>query len=304
MQFYRSYSDVISGFPQELAALVSQATKNLLESRHLYQSIVVDVNALVAKVASRTETRSKENFLKWAANAAQWPWIVSDRSSLQALLQSLSSNVDSSRVTWQAPDIKSFCKQCDRLEPFNAVDATNFLAFSNPASGGFLSGKTRHQVYVTSYLCQSCKAIPEVFVIQREGSKLTLCGRSPMETVLVPKAVPKEISRFVSGAAVAHNSGQTLAGLFLLRTAVEQWSMLYALPEDRADEALEKYMQNLPEDFKARFPSMRNLYGELSAAIHRADGNVALFDIAMAKVNEHFEARRLFKLPTPPKGGE
>lgn len=304
MQFYRSYSEVITGFPQELAALVSHATKSLLESRHLYQSVVVDVDALVTKVASRTEARSKEHFLKWAANASQWPWIVSDRSSFPALLQSLSSNVDPNRVTWQTPDIKSFCKRCDRLEPFNAVDATNFLAFANPASGGPLNGKTRHQVYVASYLCQSCKAVPEVFVIQREGSKLTLCGRSPMETVFVPKAIPKEISRFVSGASIAHNSGQTLAGLFLLRTALEQWSMLYASSEARADEALEKYMQSLPEDFKARFPSIRNLYGELSAAIHRADGAAALFDTAVAQVNEHFEARRLFKLPAPARTKE
>lgn len=304
MQLYRSYSEVITGFPQELAALVSHATKNLLESRHLYQSVVVDVDALVTQVASRTETRSKEHFLKWAANAPQWPWIVSDRSSFPALLQSLSSNVDPNRVTWQTPDIKSFCKRCDRLEPFNAVDATNFLSFGNPASGGPLNGKTRHQVYVASYLCQSCKAVPEVFVIQREGAKLTLCGRSPMETVFVPKAIPKEISRLVSGASIAHNSGQTLAGLFLLRTALEQWSMLYASSEDRADEALEKYMQSLPEDFKARFPSIRNLYGDLSAAIHRADGAAALFDTAVAQVNEHFEARRLFKLPTPARTKE
>jgi len=63
-------------------------------------------------------------------------------------------------------------------------------------------------------------------------------------------------------------------------------------------------MQSLPEDFKARFPSMRSLYGELSAAIHRADGAAALFDTAVAQINEHFEARRLFKLPAPARPKE
>ena len=122
----------------------------------------------------------------------------------------------------------------------------------------------------------------------------------------VPKFVPKTVSRFLGGAIVAHQSGQTLAGLFLLRTLIEQWARFASgSKKEWADHVLEDYMATLPGDFKTRFPSMRGLYGELSADIHIAKASAELFEKARLQIVEHFDARRMFKLEdvavaTPP----
>ena len=55
-------------------------------------------------------------------------------------------------------------------------------------------------------------------------------------------------------------------------------------------------MSSLPLDFKARFESFRTLYDKLSGDMHTAGGNANLFEWAIAKIKEHFEARRLFRL--------
>jgi hypothetical protein len=119
-----------------------------------------------------------------------------------------------------------------------------------------------------------------------------------MEHVAVPIAVPAAVRRFYVGAAIAHQSGHTLAGVFMLRTLIEQWARLTTASTKRdADQVLDEYMDTLPTDFRDRFPSMRALYSELSADIHSATGSVELFEKARKEIDEHFDARRVFKLP-------
>jgi hypothetical protein len=62
---------------------------------------------------------------------------------------------------------------------------------------------------------------------------------------------------------------------------------------------MKSYMTSLPEDFKRRFSSMRELYGELSNDIHGAIGSAELFESSILKIGEHFEARRLYKISVP-----
>ena len=117
-----------------------------------------------------------------------------------------------------------------------------------------------------------------------------------MEHVQVPFEIPKEVARFYSGAVVAHQSGQTLAGLFLLRTLCEQWARRFAAADDHADQAINIYMDSLPEDFKGRFPSLRSIYEMLSADIHAATGSDELYVQMLTEIGEHFSARKVFKL--------
>ena len=67
-------------------------------------------------------------------------------------------------------------------------------------------------------------------------------------------------------------------------------------PKATGDEQGDAYQSTLPQDFKSRFPSLKDVYGKLSAAIHSADENAALFDDSCSKVKKHFEARRLFEI--------
>jgi hypothetical protein len=125
-------------------------------------------------------------------------------------------------VKFQTPDVKLFCERCDRVEAFNVVSVEDFLA-RDAFDNSYEAREDNVQVFVVSFRCQSCKLEPEVFLIRRKGLKLTLSGRAPIEHVEVPPIIPKNIQRFFSGAVVAHQSGQTLAGLFMLRTLIEQW---------------------------------------------------------------------------------
>ena len=119
-----------------------------------------------------------------------------------------------------------------------------------------------------------------------------------------PYQVCVGLTDFFANATVAFQSGQTLAGIFLLRVFIEQyWRSLSAVsgivgPKGKptGDELADAYKATLPVDFKARFPSLSEVYASLSAAMHAASEDAALFEESAAKVIEHFEARRLFKL--------
>jgi hypothetical protein len=162
----------------------------------------------------------------------------------------------------------------------------------------------QHQWFFLAYQCQQCKGLPVHFLVARKGLKLTLAGRGPIEVLPTPKVLPKHHAKYFSDAIVAHHAGQTLAGLFLLRVFIEQcWHTTPAVqellnndPRAPGERQGDTYQATLPSDFKARFPSLKDIYSRLSEAIHAADANASLFEEASAKIVEHFEARRLFKI--------
>jgi hypothetical protein len=257
--------------------------KLLLETKHLYQSATVELDIW----------REPKNAQSWKLTAARAEWAVFDADS-PAVSYLAKSAYD---ITVHVPDVKLFCHRCERVEAFNSISRQEFTRRGRyerkPATTN-----DDIQVFVLSFLCQSCKGVPEVFIVRRQGLKLTLCGRAPMEVADVPPAIPRAIRQYYSSALVAHQSGQTLAGLFLLRTLIEQWarSQIGEPAPPRADELMDKYMAILPGNFKSQFPSMRSLYDNISVDIHTAVGSGDLFDSALAEITEHFDARRLFKL--------
>jgi hypothetical protein len=112
---------------------------------------------------------------------------------------------------------------------------------------------------------------------------------------------PDERERLYSGAIVAYQSGQSLAGLFLLRTLIEPFARAAtASKAPTADQVMDDYVSTLPADFKSRFPSMRDLYEELSTDLHAATGSPELFEKAMVQIADHFEPRWVFKLSDQP----
>jgi hypothetical protein len=61
------------------------------------------------------------------------------------------------------------------------------------------------------------------------------------------------------------------------------------------DEIGDAYKATLPVDFRGRFPTLCEVYDELSAAIHSADETPEIYTAACEKVIEHFDARRMFQ---------
>ena len=253
--------------------------KRLLETKHLYQSTTMDLYVGLG---------GEEDKL-WRSQAAREKWGVRDNATRPTATKS------AYEFTLDPPDVKLFCDYCRRVEAFNSISSQEATGRSELESD--IKAKEATQVFVFSFLCQSCKRGSEVFLLRREGLKLTLCGRAPMETADFPNCIPETVRRFYSSALLGHQSGQTLAGLFLLRTLIEQWARSKVQsPAARADELMDQYMAMLPKDFNDRFPSMRSLYDDISADLHTAEGFGGLFDRALTEITEHFDARRVFKL--------
>jgi hypothetical protein len=273
-----------------LSDRVVVAVKLLLETKHLYQSVLVGFSTTDVKAIAEAEGVAHLEFLKEWTSLIQDNWIVGDHLDVfgnrRAIL--LGKN-----IIFVPPDIKTVCTICDRIEAFNPITAIDFCDPKRAINETTQGHNGTIQVFVFSYLCQSCKSVPEVFLVRRDGSKLTLSGRTPMEHIDVPKDIPKSVKEYYSGALVAYQSGQTLAANFLLRTLIERFSI------DKVgdvDKPAEEYTKRLPQDFKERFPSLSDFYKKLSDDIHKAEGSAELFEDSRTKIIKHFEARKVFDL--------
>ncbi len=285
MAEYSSVDDFIRTELDRYANAVSDALRQLLETKHLYQSVAAPI------IYQGTGKKTDEyRFEAHVASLEAGPWYVEDPSGTgrSVALRALAMESDPAVVV-RPPDVKLFCRTgtCGRVEPFNLVTAEDVLSRESRTSGAV-------QIFALAYRCQSCKGTPEVLLVRREGQRLTLSGRSPIEHVEVPAVIPKEVKRFYGGAIVAHQSGQTLAGNFMLRTLIEQWARQSTALTGFVDTVLEAYVGSLPPDFRSRFPVLRETYSELSVDLHSATGAEAAFDKARAEIVRHFEARRLF----------
>jgi hypothetical protein len=286
-------NDALNQVQRALESQISGAVKSLLESKHLYQSLTLEFSALLDTFLQRVESQFQGTVKSGVFTLVRANWSPIDKDNSRHIFPSENAQPT---IRFQTPDVKLFCQTCDRIEAFNSLSSEDFLQRQALADFFSLSGQTV-QVWVFSFLCQACKSVPEVFLVRRQGLKLTNSGRSPIEQVNVPPVIPKSVRSFYSGAVVAYQSGQTLAGIFLLRTLMEQWVRSVAASTDLlADEALVAYMGTLPEDFKSRFPSLRSLYADLSSDMHAAKGSPGLFEKARSEIVEHFDARRLFRL--------
>jgi len=128
-------------------------------------------------------------------------------------------------------------------------------------------------------------------MVRREGLKLTLVGRNHFEIPQVPNTLPKEEMNYFGEAVMAFNTGSVLAGLFMLRTTVEQYMrrVLDTREKLTGDDLADRYAQRLADDFpKERYPSFKTIYDELSACLHAADANEEQFLKSRAGIEKHF----------------
>lgn len=288
----------------KLSEKITMTIKELLETKHLYQSIHIP---LLDKLSVEEQSKIKkyydrEDLSNYAIkdNIARIHSIYTHKS--WEPIYKVQSQIYNSRMPqsllFLVPHVKLFCHKCQRIEAFNYVSGYDMLQPSTEAMAAIHIGlEPSTQIFVFSFHCQSCKGVPEVFLVRREKNKLTLSGRSPIEHVEIPSVIPKTVKQFFSDAIVAHQSGQTLAGVFLFRVFIEQWTQSQCKTNGlKADKAIDEYMNSLPDDFKKRFPSFKSIYEKLSVDIHSAIGSAELFEETRVSIIEHFDASRLYKL--------
>ena len=161
------------------------------------------------------------------------------------------------------------------------------------------SPASQFQLLSLTYECQRCKNSLVSFLVRRNSWHLVLDGRSPMEHIEVPPFIPKVEQSFYRDAVIAVHGGKTLAGLFYLRTFIDQFARRQTGKTGKVtgDEIMDAYNGLLPASLKDQMPSLREWYDKLSDAIHAAREDDRLFEEARTAIESHFDIRRVFKVP-------
>ncbi len=275
----------------EYVGRISSAIKDLLEKKHLYQYITLGTDDLIPETRTDTGPPALDTNIKALEQTTfNKSWQI---QRLEDVDRKYTEQFRPLSVV--LPGVKMYCRICKGREAYNPSRGIDDRT-AQTVTKATTAENQLIQDFVLFYQCQSCKGKDEVFLIRRIGPKLTLCGRAPIEYVEVPPIIPNDVKKYFSGAIVAHQSGQTLAGLFLLRTLVEQWVYAQVTNGLSAVQALEEYSTNLPVDFRARFPSLSDVYSVLSADLHGAKGSPETFDNEAGRIVKHFDARRVYEL--------
>jgi hypothetical protein len=265
-----------------IAAFLGPKISSLIEKYHLYQSMQIDMQEMVRHCRQHTSldpSRIQEHLEE--IGSASWSIYNPDKDGYPT---GLSIGIRGAEL---------YCKTCRKGIPTNLIESHK-LEFPSRHS---------YEIYTLVFMCQGCRESTITIMIERVCYKLIVSGRAPIEEVQVPKEIPGRIRKYYSGAVIARNAGQVLAGNFLLRCLIEQYVRLFA-PEERVDDCLSAYAATLPDDFKSRFPSLTTPYGDLSVDIHCAKGSAKVFEEAISLIDKHFDAKRVCEIPnTPPVVG-
>lgn len=290
----------------EFGRQVAEVLRALLERKHLYQSEYVAIegeryNAIYQAVPDRQVPEIRNHFLLHVVG----PWqALAPEGRRAPPLRDTGISV----VRFEAPTINVYCTdgKCGRTQAFNLLRVTEVLSgellFAAARGGdataadGFKEGDETLQIFALAYRCQSCKGAPEAFMVRRQNTKLTLSGRTPIEHVEVPTVIPKPERKYWQTAWLAHNVRETLAGLFLLRTLIEQHARR-VVGDDQllGGDLVDRYTTSLHPDFRGKWPSFGDLYRRLSVALHRADASDTLFVDTASLITRHFRARELYE---------
>jgi hypothetical protein len=142
------------------------------------------------------------------------------------------------------------------------------------------------QLFVLVYQCQRCEGIPVAFFVKSdETKKLVLVGRFPIEHMEIHSAIPNKEEKWFRDAVIACQSGKTLAGLFYLRSFIEQFARRVTGMLDikeTGDAILSAYSDTLPPKVRDSAPSLKDWYDKLSEAIHGAKDDTELFESAQS----------------------
>jgi len=283
--------------------------KMLLEERHIYQHVTIDAKTLIANWAAQARAASS-GVLTDEKEFDDAQFIV---GTTQALLAERGGNPSGTPVlSLIIENPKLFCSKCGSSEVFRPVwfhDLTNELRREQrfgSTSIPTMNVPANFQLITILLQCQRCMGKAEAMLVRREQWKLSLHGRSPMEQVDVPKFVPKEEAHLYRDALIAAHGGKTLAALFYLRVFIEQFARRVTGQTERryGFELMDEYGKTIPEAHRGTMPSLRGWYDKLSEPIHAAKEDEKLFEAAKEAISQHFEIRKVFKIPEMPGKAE
>jgi len=281
-----------------LSEAASSCLKQLLETKHLYQKVSVPADSIIKQVREGTGDA------KLLFDEAMEPILKRPHFALSSEIMRLADRdgSESTLLTLVVSNVKIFCAECQSREAFRPIwyrDLANELAGIARRDGPDPSSlPPDFQLFFLAFQCQVCGGAPEAFIVRRRGWNLFHEGRSPIEFVEIPSYLPKEEREFFRDAIIARNTGRTLAGLFYLRTFIEQFARRRTGSMGRlaGDQIFDEYNKTIPERQREHIPSLRDWYDKLSEALHEARTDDALFEEAKSEIERHFDFRRIFKI--------
>ena len=272
----------------------SLALKFLLENKHLYQTV---------NIQSFYEAKAGEKKYDWSDMAKMVVGFddathVNFRVTLPDTLQLVCANRECSQLVH--PHNLSLCV----LERLGRSTGNAFSVSSRTLNIGYRyffdtnDNKSAVQQFSVQYQCQTCKGEPLTFMIRRDGLKLQIVGRSRIEPCLIPEGVHSEMEGLLSDAICASQTGNTLAGICLMRIAIERYVRLVA--QDKTGRDLEKifeiYKTTLPEEFPSSCVGLlRIAYDRLSESIHAAQPDEMSFAESLKDITKHFKMLAAFR---------
>ena len=308
-------SIVIDKAFEKARSSVSESVRTLLEHKHLYQSVEVNISfdrEEVRNLVDRGDEYASEDLLCVVPIHLYDKYIDAGLDHSRETLEAVpwrfwidqpdpgdinDSSLEYKSLDIQLPDIKVVCDFCDdTIQPHNPIQIDG-LEDGLAAELGL-----QKQIFFFSYLCQSCKRESVIYVVRRQERKLTIVGRSRFESVPIPKAMKNlPEARFYRDAVIAFNSGKTLASLFYLRTLIEQYfRRVLAVDENkkvRGEDLARSYRKLLDKEFPMKFDTLGNTYDSLSDALHAACDDETLYISARDDIEKHFEALALLPIP-------
>jgi hypothetical protein len=291
-------------FAIKLNETIAEGLRALMETKGLYQSVSIDwagSRKFILDHVTPLLQKDAEGRLDSSFTPSQ-NWALSDT----VVQKAGRTGGREPMLTLQPINFKLFCGMCKRDEAFKPVwfqDITN--AMSLPANGQMaprLVTPEGFQLFSLIYQCQSCLGTPEGFLLRRDGLKIGIHGRSPMESVSVPTFIPSPESKWYREAVIAMKVSRTLAAIFYLRTFIEQFARRVTKISDRrsGDEILSEYNGTIPDPPRGSMPSLKEWYEKLSELIHSANEDTEILKKAFEAVDRHFEFRKLYRMPEKP----
>ena len=282
--------------------------RTLIETKHLYQraSFTFSISDLDPQLqtgigAIRYEPQMATFLNKLNSQA----WYIGTEQFAQQIVGTKEYEFFPSIVV---QNVKLFCRRCNSAEvhrPVAQFEIKEVKTASNhpPLDFAPIDSSPQIQFFALRLDCQRCTTSSSSFLIHRSGSHLSIHGRSPMEHLELPRFIPKTEEKFYRDALIASHSGKTLAGLFYLRTFIEQFARrLTGKSGERAtgDEIMTAYTEMLPQSLRGQMPSLRECYEKLSVPIHSGVEDEGLFEKMRSEIEWHFELRKANRIQDQP----
>jgi hypothetical protein len=291
---------------EKLNEEASSHVKALLETKHLYQRTGIDAQGLFRSMQMQLKPGEHEDFAKAFRAVIESPHFIAGHDAVALLGKSLARGMPT--LTLTIGNVKTFCVSCGAREPHAPVwcsDISNEAAQQNPFHAVIArqretesAGPQTPQFLALIYQCQNCAAPPVAFLLRSALWEFSIHGRSPIQTVEVPKYIPKVEAEFHRDATIAWQTGRTLAALFYLRVLIEQFARRQTglAGRETGDEIMDAYAKTIPQELRSAMPSLREWFDRISDALHSARKDDVLFENAQREIDRHFDMRRVHNL--------